>query len=636
MTLKNLKSKKCLYLRKSLKAGSPKPYDVPRKTSEDDDPCGIGWIAPNRKTIELISEKDYLKSDDKKLLKKLSNYPQAKNGFNLLIDDLKKFTLALFNANSLFKEGAAPSDFMLFYTNKLIKKFPHLNISHLENTLESWLIYSLHNSNKKPGDSGYLNLHQFIQNVVRPDRVLDLSPSEGNVCIQAFFNRMIVPITMIILEYNQLNESPIGQSLLKLLNIDDLKRRYQIMETFSWLSISSLRNIYSSLDSENAIQMVLGTSNIDKWEPFLGYFGDCHLLGITTWSKGGGPSNTDKNNQPCGGQGAGWPPFRISNSSLNCYSIFTKDQSTTFLQQGNDLLFRNINKDESFHKKIGAVPNWWAKSNNTISVPLSQIPNFNRSSYPPLKKSPKPLSRSIALLNKASELQNIKSGIYTDNMFFPFDEENCSVCTTSHSTSNSIVTNLANKSTFYIVIGKKAWQAKQNIKLATQQKILNSHGSPTTINKIGGGKALIVNPDSLFGLISKWTGKLTISGPSGTAWLIISTSLLFKNYISRPKPSIPLKSLILTSIISISSFPHHSIYEILLAASAPPINAFPFDINESNKNIIDKYLLAKPISSRSIILPTRSRSDNRSRKVSPRIVSLLKRVQSFPGAGLAG
>ena len=126
MTLKNKNSNKSLYLRKSLKAGarSPKPYDVPRKTSEDDDPCGVGWIAPDSETIELISEKDYLKSDDYKLIKKLNTYPQAKKGFDFLINNLKKFTLTLFKANSLFKEGARPSDFMLFYTNKLIKKFP--------------------------------------------------------------------------------------------------------------------------------------------------------------------------------------------------------------------------------------------------------------------------------------------------------------------------------------------------------------------------------------------------------------------------------------------------------------------------------------------------------------------------------
>lgn len=631
MTLKNHNSKKTLHSNKSLKAGSPKPYDVPRKTSEDDDPCGIGWIAPNGKTIELISENDYLKSDDKKLLKKIIRYPQAKNGFNLLIEDIKEFTLALFKANSLFKKGASPSDFMHLYTEKLRLKFP--NIPAFENTEESWLIYALHNSTKTEKEIGYITLDQFKERLVRP-KFVKLSLPEGNFCLQVFKNKMIVPITMIILEYNQLNRSPIGQSLLKLLNINDLIRRWTIMETFSWLSIASLREIYSSLDSENAMQMVLGTSNINEWEPLLGYFGDCHLLGITIWSKGGGPTNKDKNNQPCGGQGAGWPLSRISNSSLNCYSIFTKNQSTTFLQQGNDLLFRNINKDETFHKKIGAIPNWWAKSNNTISVPLNQVPNYDPILPPSLKKSPKPLAHSIALLNKASELQNIKSGIYTDNMFFPFDEENCSICTISHSTSNSIVENLAKKSTFYIVIGKKAWRTEQNIKTATQQKILNSHSSTIPIDKSSGGKSLIANPNSLFGLISKWNNKFTVAGPSGTVWFFLSTALLFKKYQPGPQPSSALKNLILTSISSLlSPIPHHSIYEILLAASAPPINAFPFDINESNQNIINNYLLAKPIS---VILPTRSRSDNRSRKVSPRIVSLLKRVQSFPSAGLAG
>lgn len=549
--------------KKRSKTGGVSPYDVPRKTSEYDDACGVGWKSVDQETIELVSEQEYLKSEDSTLINKLEKLPEVKSSFNGLITDVKEFIVKLFDINYMFKNGCSPYDFIKMYSDKIHKNKPATSPT-LENTRESWITYALYDGRKSSADNGFLPLDQFTKKVIYESNI-NLSPAEGNVCMQSFFSKMMVPITMIILEYNKLEKNPDGMVLLNMLNIDDIKRRIATIETFSWLSINTLREIYNELNPQKAMQMVLGTSNISEWEPFKGFFGDCHVLGITIWSKGGGPK----------GQGAGWPLGRINQDTLDCFSVLTPRQKTMFLKQGNDLLFNTFDEDDEINKQIGSIPDWWSKTINTQQINPAEVPG-----YP----------------------QQEESGVYTSKGFFPFTSNNCAndgdgICTISGLTADDINKSLgADENIFYVVIGQNAWKTSKKLQKTTQQKTYTPDGAELFLNKGSGGKALTVNPASLFGLISKWKGKLTVAGPSGTAWLVISSALLFKKY--QPVHTIttkPMKQLILGAITSIAAYPHHSIFEVLLAASAPPINAFNFDINATNKKLIEKYLLDIPV-----------------------------------------
>lgn len=560
--------KKALSLKKSKAKNHKKnttggniPLIAPRKTSEYDDACGVGWKSVDQKTIELVSEEEYLKSEDATLIRTLDAIPEIQYSFNGLIADVKEFIELLFQLNDKFKEETTPYDFMQLYSKKIRISKP--DSPELQNTKESWLIYALYDARKGPADNGFLPLEELTQKIIDPSNI-KLSPAEGNLCVQSFFSKMMVPITMIILEYDKLKKDPDGDRLLQLLNIDDIKRRSNVMETFSWLSIDTLREIYADLNAQEAMQMVLGTSNISEWDSFKGYFGDCHVLGITIWSKGGGPQ----------GQGAGWPVGRIQQATLDCFSVLTQGQKTMFLEQGDDLLFSTFDQKDKINTQIGAIPDWWSKTINTTKIKPNDIPLYN---------------------------QYETSGIYTSKKFFPFTNTNCAndgdgICTISETTATDIHQNLGDELIFYVVIGQNAWKTSRTLQKTTQQTTYNEDGTKKSLNKGSGGKALTVNPASLFGLISKWKGKLTVAGPSGTAWLVISTALLFKKY--QPQADIttqPMKQVILGAITSISAYPHHSIFEVLLAASAPPINAFKFKFNETNQTLIENNLLDKSL-----------------------------------------
>ena len=108
------------------------------------------------------------------------------------------------------------------------------------------------------------------------------------------------------------------------------------METYSWLSINQLRKIYNDaptdldLKNNNAFHMVLGTTDIDGFDLWGGYFGGCQLIGFTTSVKCGGP----------GCSGYQWPPVRLK-TRIKLFYNYLNDRSTSFtIDENNDLVFK--------------------------------------------------------------------------------------------------------------------------------------------------------------------------------------------------------------------------------------------------------------------------------------------------------
>ena len=91
---------------------------------------------------------------------------------------------------------------------------------------------------------------------------------------------------------------------------------------------------------------------------------------------------------------------------------------------------------------------------------------------------------------------------------------------------------------------------------------------------------------SFFGLVCKAKNKLAVAGPSGTAWYVLTTARLFKEYENNKN----MTKLVLNQIEIVGIMPHHSIFEILLAASVEPIKLIDFKIDDNNENIINNLL----------------------------------------------
>ena len=380
------------------------------------------------------------------------------------------------------------------------------------------------------------------------------------MCVQIFYNRMTIPLTMIILEYNNLlkkqNTNSDIKNLLDIINFNEISRREKILETYSWLSIDNLRNIYnnaktnSDINENEAFHILLGTSDIDNWDLWKGYFGGSHLIGITSLVKGGGPN--------CSGYQ--WPPVRVKSEDYDCFKILSSNRKTVFAINSDDKLIFKTELSEKWKNNIGDTTlDWWTQSKQ-----LEKVSNLGEESKKIYNETEKP-------------------GIYFEDKYISFTLENCKECELSNESVDTILEALKNKISFYIVMRdslgqNQMWKNNNEINTNTKQKEYVDQGS--------GGKALIANPKSFFGLVCKSKNKLAVAGPSGTAWYVLTTALLFKEYENKKN----MTKLALNQIEIVAIMPHHSIFEILLAISVDQIKLIEFDINANNKDIINDLL----------------------------------------------
>ena len=535
-----------------------------KEVSEFDDACGVAWEYQG-KEIRFISEKDYKEEEDYRLCQEIKT--RVDNEFVDVVKELKNLVKAMLDCNDKFKVNCSPQTFMMWDNNRLKMKNDK-NPGFVENNLDSWLTYAFHDNSKKPGDGGNMSLEDFTNKMLVEEIVLN--PDEGSMAIQIFYNRMTVPLTMLILEYDRLQN--LGDEkvdvLLSMINSDEIERRGKIMETYSWLSINQLRKIYNDaptdldLKNNSAFHMVLGTTDIDGFDLWGGYFGGCQLIGFTTSVKGGGP----------GCSGYQWPPVRLKNPELNCFTIISTDRSTSFtIDENNDLVFKT-SLDQNWENRLMAnKPDWWTKSTKLQSLTdMGEIPGFK---------------------------QIEKPGLYLKTQFIPFEDENCVVCEVSKDTATKMLDIIKKEKEFYVVLRNSegrllGWKSDNSLDKNTRQ--LGDNGSP--INQGSGGKMFVANPKSFFGVVSKLKEKMAVAGPSGTAWYVFSTTRILNKY----KDNKLMARLTLKQLETVCIVPHHSIYEVLLAIAISPINLIQFEMSKTNREYIDELysiggLLSEPI-----------------------------------------
>ena len=529
-----------------------------KEVSEFDDACGVAWKYKGN-DITFISEKDYKQEEDYKLCQEIKS--KVDNEFINVVKELKSLVKAMLDANDKFKVNCTPQTFIMWDNNRLKIKNDK-NPDFVENNLDSWLTYAFHDNSKKPGDGGNMSLDDFNKRMLVDE--IDLSPDEGSMAIQIFYNRMTVPLTMLILEYDKLQElgDETVDRLLSMINSDEIERRGKIMETYSWLTINELRKIYrdapsdSDLKNNSAFHMVLGTTDIDGFDLWGGYFGGCQLIGFTTSVKGGGP----------GCSGYQWPPVRLKNPELNCFTIISADRSTSFTIDENDELVLKTSLDQNWEKRLmSKKPDWWTKSTKLQSLTdMGEIPGF--------KETEKP-------------------GLYFKKEFIPFEDENCVVCEVSKEAATNMLGMIKEEKEFYIVLknseGKLlGWKSDNSLDKNTRQT--GDDGSP--VNQGSGGKMFVANPKSFFGVVSKLKEKIAVAGPSGTAWYVFSTTKLLNKY----KDEKLMARLALKQLETVCIVPHHSIYEVLLAIASNPINLITFEMSKTNRDYVNElYSIAE-------------------------------------------
>jgi len=559
---KKHKKKYKITFRKNKKGG----FDSQQKVSEFDDACGVAWKYKKNK-ITFISEKDYKQDYDYLLCKEIKD--NVNNEFIEVLKELKNLTEAIYKCNDKFKKNCSPKTFIKWDNNRIKIKNKN-NPDFIEDNLNSWFTYAFHDNSKKPSDGGNMSLDDF-NNKFLVDKI-DLTPEEGSTAIQIFYNRMTVPLTMIILEYDKLRELNDNEvnTLLTILNEDEIERRGKILETYSWLPILEIRKIYkdtpSNFDLKNnsAFHMILGTTDIDSFDLWSGYFGGCHLIGFTTSVKGGGP----------GCSGYQWPPVRLKNPELNCFTIISSDRSTSFtIDENNDLIFKT-SLDINWEQKLtNEKPEWWIKSTKLQKIlNIDEIPEFNK---------------------------NKKPGLYFNKEYIPFQNDDCIVCEVSKDNTVKILDIIKNDKQFYIILKNNvgnflAWKSDNNLEKNTMQEDENGN----LINQGSGGKMFVANPKSFFGIVCKLKEKLAVAGPSGTAWYVFSTAKILNKY----KENKLMAKLCLKQIETVCIIPHHSIYEVLLAISVNPINLITFDMSKNNDDYINElYNIGEITLSQSIL-----------------------------------
>tara|TARA_R110002072_G_scaffold56672_2_gene146479 strand:+ start:41 stop:1717 length:1677 start_codon:yes stop_codon:yes gene_type:complete len=545
---KNKRAKKKSRTRKSKKGGVVTMKEV----SELDDACGVAWIYNNKK-INFISEKEYKSNEDYELCEEIKDL--VPNEFIEVVKELKILVKSLLKCNNKFKLDCSPQTFMMWDNSRLKIKNKN-NPDFIKDDLNSWLTYAFHDNSKKPGDGGNLSLEDFDKKLLSDE--IDLTPNEGSMAIQIFYNRMTVPLTMLILEYENLQKliDPEIKELLDLINLDEIKRRALIMEKYSWVSIDQLRDIYmnaetnSDLTKNDAFQMVLGTSDINTFDLWGGYFGGCQLIGFTTSVKGGGP----------GCSGYQWPPVRLKNPDLNCFTIIAADRSTSFTIDENDELVFKTSLDNKWKTQLlDSKPDWWIDSTKLVKiVNMADIPDFSRIEKP---------------------------GIYFEKEYLPFTDDDCIICEVSIDTTGKILQLIKDEKEFYIVLkdssGKLVgWKSDNSIDKNTRQRDKDGN----ILNEGSGGKMFVANPKSLFGIISRLNSKMAVAGPSGTAWYVFSTAKILSKYSDNSL----MARLTLKQIETVCIVPHHSIYEVLLAIGVSPINLIQFNMSQSNREYINE------------------------------------------------
>ena len=547
-TKRNVNKKRSKITKKYKKGGVVSIKEI----SEFDDPCGVAWKYKEN-DITFISEKDYKEEEDYKLCQEIKS--KVNNEFINVVKELKSLVKAMLDCNDKFKENCSPQTFMM-WDNKRLKSKNDKNPDFVENNLDSWFTYAFHDNSKKAGDGGNLSLDDFKSKMLVDE--IDLTPDEGSMAIQIFYNRMTVPLTMLILEYDKLQElgDETVNTLLSMINSDEIERRGKIMETYSWLSINELRKIYGDaptdvdLKNNSAFHMVLGTTDIDGFDLWGGYFGGCQLIGFTTSVKGGGP----------GCSGYQWPPVRLKNPELNCFTIISADRSTSFTIDENDELVFKTSLDQNWEKRLmSKKPDWWTKSTKLQSLTdMGEIPGF--------KETEKP-------------------GLYLKKEYIPFEDDSCVVCEVSKQSATKILEMIKEEKEFYIVLknseGKLlGWKSDNSLDKNTRQT--GDDGSP--VNQGSGGKMFVANPKSFFGVVSKLKEKIAVAGPSGTAWYVFSTTKLLNKY----KEEKLMARLTLKQLETVCIVPHHSIYEVLLAIASSPINLIVFEMSKTNRDYVDE------------------------------------------------
>lgn len=579
--LKHLKKK--LSKKRRSGGGNQSPESI------SDDTCGIGWqyktTGPDSNLkLEIITEKKYLTSKDKRLINKLKESLKEEDIMSDIIQNFKDLIQQFQQCNELFREYVRPLDFIKWwirekpdkalggkekiahFTDELLKGFD-------ESDPDSWYYFALWNHN-------YMSKEDFNKNVIKPTTTTEkpkVTKQQGQEFIQRFVNTMAIPLTMLILEYDTLMGNVKGQKLIGLLSSDEINNRISYLETYSWLSIENLRTLYKNtittddLKTNLAFKMVLGTGDLNNWDYWGGYFGTSQVLGITTLSKGGA----------CG---TGWqlPVTRESKIKNNCYNIIAENKDTLFTiynktidddNKEDILLFKSTWNTDSYWNKTfkDEKPQWWTESKELI-----KLSDDDR----------------IKILGPTKE----KPGIYLESTSALFNSP-CDECKINNDDKQKLLDEI-NKLTktnepikLYIVMLNSeakpvAWESTNQIESITQQDLEPEYRNIEGIAS-SGGKSLIVNPNSFFGLVCEATEKVAIAGPSGTAWLILTTIKLLK----ANDTDIIMSKAALIMLELIALIPHHSIYEILLAITTKPLNLIPdYSINNTNINTINKLM----------------------------------------------
>ena len=543
-------------------------------TSIPDDVCGIGWqYIGEPKTQTVISEKVYQTMDDRLLVNIILSNEHIPNEFNNYVTKIIDLVNTLYKINNsdISKQIFKANPFIFMKTNlaKLEKKV-------LENTPKSWISYGLFDGTKPETQDGYMSKERFDE--IIDAKKINITYNEGTLLVQNFNSRMMVVITMIILELDTLKivaetDGNVAK-LFDIISIDDLNRRAKILEDFAWFSIDSLRKIYKTLTPEQAMQMVVGSSDPKEFIAYQGFFGDSHYLGAAIWSKT-----------------AGKPSSRLSKDNLGCYDIFVKNKKTEFWLNNNNLLFKSESRT------------WWAQTTSLKRMVHEE--NVDTESLNELFPENIRAKTEPGIYIKTEKPHGPQSpGNWMDFIHFNFDIIQNNKATISGGTANHILKILDDSKItikkIFVIINSKLFSINPKINATSKQLSSKSDGPVPSDNitpiKLGtGGKIFIVNENSLSGLINKWRGTLAVAGPSGTAWFILSTALLFNDYNPSSEPymvgggnNLSMIHLILSLIVGICTLPHHSIEEVVLAASAPPIKVFDYDINMTNKEAIAK------------------------------------------------
>jgi hypothetical protein len=520
-------------------------------TSIPDDVCGIGWKFVGEPKIQsVISEKVYQTTEDRKLINILlsNNIP---NEFNNYVSKICNLIDILYKINNKF-EKAKPFTFMKTNIEKINENEKTKVKVELENNPRSWKIYALFDGSKDNKQDGYMTLERCYDIIDNPN--IDIGYSEGSLLVQTFCSRILVIITMIILELDMLKDkSSQDENIAQLFNLlseEDLNRRAKILEEFAWFSIDVLRDLYKRLSEEDAMRMVIGADDPKEWSSYSGFFGDCHLLGSAVWSKS-----------------AGNPKSRLNRADLGCYDIFIKNKKTDFWLNNNNLLFKPQDRK------------WWSQTTSLKRMKSENpdnVENYNKLFPEIIRKQIEPgVYINISKDDSSNPSTYIK--------YYKFDDITNNKAIITGNTADIILTDISNfkLNTVYIIINSEIFNINPTINKESRQ-IISENGEP--INVGTGGKIFTVNEKSLAGLINKWRGTLAVAGPSGTSWFLLSTSLLFNDY--KPGNNKKMIYLILSLIIGVCSLPHHSIEEVVLAASAPPIKAFNYTLNMTNEDAI--------------------------------------------------